>query len=295
MVTRALVLGGGGVVGIAWETGVLKGLRDGGVDPNAADLVVGTSAGSVVGSQVRGGLSLDELYAQQSTPMPQSEQLPMGQDMEKLVAIFTKWAQAPAMTEALCAEIGRLALEAKTDSEERWLAALRAGLVKSDDWPEQRLVVTSVDAETGAFKTWDRDAGVPMLAAIASSCAVPGMFPPVTVAGRRYIDGGVRSGTNADIAAGSDVAIIVAPIGGSDQGIGGIARRQLDAEADSLRASGSIVEVILPDAAAMEAFGPNLMDPARRTPAAEAGLRQGAEAATRLRDSWQAAVQSTAS
>lgn len=286
--TRALVLGGGGVVGIAWETGVLKGLRDGGVDPATADLIVGTSAGSIVGTQVRGGVSLDRLYAEQTAASDGRVEAAIGQDLEKLTAIFTRWAQAPAMTEQICAEIGALAVAAKTAPEEDWLNAIGARLPDRTAWPEGALVVTAVDAESGAFRTWDRASGAPLTEAVASSCAVPGMFPPVTIHGRRYIDGGVRSGTSVDLARGHDLVIVVAPIGASPQGIGGIARRQLDAEVDGLRAAGSTVEVILPDAAAQEAFGPNLMDPSRRGPAAEAGLRQGSETAARLASLWQA-------
>jgi NTE family protein len=285
--TRALVLGGGGVVGIAWETGVLKGLRDGGIDPATADLIVGTSAGSIVGTQVRSGRSLDDLYADQLSPSDGQLQQAVGQDMEKLMAIFARWSQATEMTEALCAEIGAQALVAKTAPEEEWLHALGALLPDASAWPNGSLIVTAVDAESGVFRTWDRTTGVALTPAVASSCTVPGMFPPVTIEGRRYIDGGVRSGTNADLARGHDTVVLVAPIGGSATGIGGIARRQLDAEVEGLRAAGSAVEVILPDAHAQEAFGPNLMDPSRRGAAAEAGLRQGAEVATRIASRWQ--------
>lgn len=293
--TRALVLGGGGVVGIAWETGVLKGLRDGGVDPATADLIVGTSAGSIVGTQVRGGRSLDELYAEQSAPSDGQVEQVAGPDLEKLMSIFARWSQALEMTEEICAEIGAQAIEAKTAPEEEWLQAIGSRLPDPVAWPDSALVVTAVDAESGAFRTWDRTSGVALRAAVASSCTVPGMFPPVTIEGRRYIDGGVRSGTNADLARGHNTVVLVAPIGGSEAGIGAIARRQLDAEVEGLRAAGSTVDVILPDAQAQEAFGPNLMDPSRRGTAAEAGLRQGAEAAARLVSLWQSTAGSAAS
>jgi NTE family protein len=289
-VTRALVLGGGGVVGIAWETGVLKGLRDGGVDPATADAIIGTSAGSIVGTQVRGGASLDALYAEQSAPTDGQIEQSMGLDIEKLTAIFTRWAQAPEMTQALCAEIGALALEARTAPEEQWLDAIGRRLPDRTAWPDADLIVTAVDAQSGEFRTWDRSSGVALAQAVASSCTVPGMFPPVTIGDRRYIDGGVRSASNADLARGHELVAVVAPIGASEQGIGALARRQIDAEVATLRGSDSDVELILPDARAVEAFGPNLMDPARRAPAAEAGLRQGREAAERLAARWQSAA-----
>src|SRR5215216_6217880 len=98
MARRALVLGGGGVVGIAWEAGVLKGLREGGVDPGAADLVVGTSAGSVVGAQLRGGRSLDDLYAEQLIPSDGAAEQTIGRDVARLRSIFGRWTRAEAMT-----------------------------------------------------------------------------------------------------------------------------------------------------------------------------------------------------
>jgi NTE family protein len=289
MATRALVLGGGGVVGIAWETGVLKGLREGGVDPDAAGLVVGTSAGSVVGTQLRGGRTPDDLYAEQFVPSDGAAERTIGQDADKLRSIFGRWTRAERMTRELSVEIGRLAIEAKTVSEEERLAIFRTRLLSVTDWPARPLIVTAVDALTGESRTWDRKSGVPLALAVASSCAVPGMFPPVTIDGRRYIDGGVRSGTSADLAGGHDAVLVVAPLGASPEGIGGISRRALDAEVEALRQAGSAVDVILPDEAAMVAFGPNLMDPERRASAAEAGLRQGRAAAPRLAASWMAA------
>ena len=286
MTGRALVLGGGGVVGIAWETGLLKGLRDAGLDPAAADLIVGTSAGSVVGTQIRAGRSLDDLYAAQFKPDDGATERTMGRDIDSLRAIFGLWGRAEEMTPELCARIGALAVAARTVSETERLAVFEERLLAVADWPAGGLAITAVDTETGELRVWDRHAGVPLKLAVASSCAVPGMFPPVTIGDRRYMDGGVRSGTSADLARGHDTVVVIAPIGASAQGIGGISRRHLDREVDELRAAGSSVAVLLPDAAAVEAFGPNLMDPAFRVPAAEAGLRQGTEAAQRLRSMW---------
>lgn len=284
--TRALVLGGGGIVGIAWEVGVLRGLRDGGAYVAGADLIVGTSAGSVVGTQLAAHRNLDDLYALQLLDSDGVIEERMQEiDLAALQTIFMKWGLAQEMTEPLMAEIGGLALQAKTATEGAWTAAIEHALAVPE-WPERDLRVTAVDAASGAFQVWTRASGVPLCLAVASSCTVPGLFPPVTIDGRRYVDGGVRSGTSVDLAIGYDHVLVIAPIGASAQGIGGIARRQLDSEVEAVRAAGSSVEVILPDAEAMEAFGPNLMDPSRRTAAAEAGMRQGLAAAESLRASW---------
>ncbi|HLZ69032.1 MAG TPA: patatin-like phospholipase family protein [Dehalococcoidia bacterium] len=286
MASRALVMGGGGVVGVAWETGILKGLRDGGIDPAAADLIVGTSAGSITGTQVRAGRSLDELYAAQTAPDSGEIRQQMAKlDIQALTALFQTWASTPEMTEAVAREIGQMALAAPAVDEGGWLQAIASAL-GVDGWPAGGLIAVAVDAGSGTLAAWDRASGAPLLQAVASSCAVPGMFPPVTINGRRYMDGGVRSGTNADLASGHDTVVIVAPIGARPEGIGRIARQALDAEAHLLREAGAAVEVLLPDDAALAAFGPDLMNPDQRQTAAEAGLRQGAEAGARLRGCW---------
>jgi NTE family protein len=181
-----------------------------------------------------------------------------------------------------------MALLAKTPDEAHLLDRFNDAGYMPQHWPAKRLLITTVDAETGGFVTWDRNSGVPLDRAIASSCAVPGLFPPITINGRRYVDGGVRSGTSADLANGFDDVVIIAPIGASPDGIGAIARRQIDAEIDALESSGSAVTLLLPDAEALQAFGPNLMDSARTAPAAQAGRRQGAALAEVLRDGWAA-------
>src|SRR5947209_623087 len=112
--SRALVLGGGGVIGVAWHTGVICGLRDVGVDPTQADLIVGTSAGSIVGAQLATGAAFDELYAAQIAPRSGGvDGLLSELDAEELRNLFRKWVFAPEMTQALAAEIGAMALAAK--------------------------------------------------------------------------------------------------------------------------------------------------------------------------------------
>ncbi|MHB8575798.1 MAG: patatin-like phospholipase family protein [Dehalococcoidia bacterium] len=289
MPSKALILGGGGVVGVAWHIGVVCGLREAGVDPADADLIVGTSAGSIIGTQLAAGVPFEDLYAAQLAPSTGAiEGLLTEIDVQSLTTIFQKWAQTTEMTDAIAAEIGAMALLAKTPDEERLFATFKEAGYVPEHWPAKRLLVTTVDAETGRFVTWDRDSGVPLDRAIGSSCAVPGLFPPITINGRRYVDGGVRSGTSADLAKGCDGVVIIAPIGASSEGIGAIARRQIDAEIDALESSGSAVTLLLPDDEALQAFGPNLMDSARTAPAAQAGRRQGAALAEVLRDGWAA-------
>jgi NTE family protein len=278
--TYALVLGAGGVTGIAWETGLLKGLRDAGLDLTGADLVVGSSAGSVVGAQVATGVPLDELYRRQvEPPRGTAERAP---DLGKLVEFFAGRSGPdatpevrPRPTREMLAWIGAQARACSLKiTEASRLEVIKARL-PVHEWPERPLLVTAVDTADGAFVTWQRSSGVPLPLAVASSCAVPWVYPPTTINGRRYMDGGVRSTTNADLATGNELVLIVAPISG-------FGRATVDEEADELRRAGARVEVVVPDAAAIEAIGPNPLDPARRAQAAEAGLAQAPSAVEAL-------------
>ncbi len=286
MTRNALVLGGGGALGISWEIGLLSGLLEEGIDIRAADLIVGTSAGSVVGAQIALGKTPAELTAEQIEPDDgQIAVLMAGIEPAAVMQLFMRWAGVKEVTQEVCAEIGAAALAAKTVEEAAWVGYFeeRIGVA---DWPDRSLLLTAVDCVTGGFQTWDKHAAVSLGRAVASSCAVPGLFPPVTIGGRRYTDGGVRSGTSADLASGFDSILIVAPIGSRSDGIDPLLGRQARAEAEALRAAGSSVELVFPDAATLEAMGINRMDASRRGVTVEAGVVQGRGLAAQLRDSW---------
>ncbi|HUA32258.1 MAG TPA: patatin-like phospholipase family protein [Candidatus Binataceae bacterium] len=298
MAKRALVLGGGGPVGIAWEAGLLAGLAEGGVDLSDADFIVGTSAGSFVGAQIAMGKAPGALAAPilaESAPAPESRpssDRPAGPPPD-LTMLITKMAEAASgkrPAREVRAEIGKWALEAKTMSEEAFIAGFGRSFneLPDDTWPERNYACTAVDALTGEFVVWNKEAGAGIKRAVASSCSVPGVFPPITIKGRRYIDGGMRSATNADLAKGYDVAIVVAVTGAATDKISEQFRKQLDKEIAVARESGTKVELIVPDAASLQAFGINLMDPRKRPGAAKAGLAQGNAQASSLRAAWKA-------
>jgi NTE family protein len=273
---KALVLGGGGLTGIAWEIGVLKGLRDLEVDLGTADLIVGTSAGSVVGALIATGVDLDDLLANE---MP-ADELGADFDPEQMVAAIGALMQGAQSLQELRARIGALALAAQTVSEEDRLNIIASRLPRHD-WPERRLLITGVDTADGEFAVWDKDSGVPLMMAVAASCAVPGIWPPVTIDGRRYMDGGVRSTNNADLAAGNDPVVILAPY---TIGLSG----SLDDETTAL--GDARVVIVTPDQIALEAIGPNPLDASRRAMALDAGLLQAASQAERVREAWDQAL-----
>ncbi|MGW1764309.1 patatin-like phospholipase family protein [Streptomyces sp. NPDC002073] len=274
----ALVLGGGGLTGIGWETGILHGLAAAGTDLSTADLVVGTSAGSVVGAQLTSGrLTPAELYERQLGDATGEAVARLGAGVVARFALSMLRERDP---HAYARRVGRYALAAATDDEAERRKVLAARLV-SHDWPARRLLITAVDALTGELRAFGREDGAGLVDAVSASCAVPGVWPPVTIGGRRFIDGGVRSGTNADLAAGCDRVVILAPMA-----LGTAVVPSARALADRLRAGGANVLLITPDRAARAAFGRNVLDPARRDPAARAGLAQAAVHAREAAAVW---------
>ncbi|MBE8517989.1 patatin-like phospholipase family protein [Amycolatopsis sp. H6(2020)] len=269
---QALVLGGGGVAGIAWTTGLLVGLAEHGQDLTGADLLVGTSAGSVVAAQVTSGRPLAELYARQADPAHQTPEIPAEIDFEKFAADFGGAVTGATDPAEVRRAVGKLALAAETVSEADRRAVISARL-PVHEWPSQRLVIVGVDAETGEPRRFDRESGVSLVDAVAASCAVPCVWPAVTIDGRRYVDGGVRSAENADYAAGFKRVTVVSPLG-VDNPLP--MEKPLLEVLDDLRAAGAEVALITPDEASKAAVGENPLDPATRTPAAEAGRAQGA-------------------
>lgn len=274
---RALVLGGGGVTGIAWMLGLLAGLEEHGLSLSDADLVVGTSAGSVVGVQVAGDADLEAAYASQLAE-PHGE---IAANLSPLVV--ARLILAAVLThspEAYARRVGRVALSARTVSEAERRAVFSTRL-STQTWPERPLAITAVDTESGAFTVFDRQSGVPLVDAVAASCAVPGVWPPVTINGRRFMDGGMRSPANLPLAAGYARVVVLAPLTQAlTPGTGVLA------QAAELRRGGSQVVVLSPDAAARRAIGRNVLDPSHRAAAARAGRAQAVEVADSVRQVW---------
>jgi NTE family protein len=270
-VTEALVLGGGGVGGIAWITGLLTGLADAGQDVTGADVLVGTSAGSAVAAQLGSGLPLEELYARQVDPALQAAEIMAEMDLDDFAAEIGTALGGAAGVPELRRAVGRFALRAATVPEARRRAVIESRL-PSHGWPARTLRIVAVDAESGQQRVFDNECGVSLVDAVAASCAVPGVWPPVTIDGRRYVDGGVRSIANADHAAGASRVLVVVPMGSVEPFPSDV---PLERSVEELRARGAQVAVVEPDEASRAAIGANPLDPSTRRPAAEAGRAQG--------------------
>lgn len=264
--TTALVLAGGGVAGIAWETGVLLGLRDVGVDLTSPDLVVGTSAGSTVGAQVLSGIDLEELFARQVAS--EHQELTPLVDVERVTAFFADLGDSSGGPDVdTLRQVGMFAKGTETVHVEVRRAVVQWRL-PSHEWPPVDLRIIAVDVDDGERVVLTRESGVPLVDAVAASCAVPGVWPPVPVNGRVLMDGGTRSLTNLDLASGHDDVVALVPLPG-------LGAAQLEREAEDVRRGGARVRLVVADDDAVAGMGPNPLDPASRRPAAEAGRRQG--------------------
>jgi NTE family protein len=277
----ALVLGGGGLAGIAWEVGVLVGLQDAGVVVTDADLVVGTSAGSVVGTLVAGGVDLAGLFASQTEAAPTTERS-VDVDLERLMTGFASAITGTRDPQERRARVGQLALDTATVPEAERVQIIASRLPFSD-WPGRPLAVTAIDTATGERVVFTRDSGVDLVPAVASSCAVPGVWPPVTIGTTRYMDGGIGSICNADLAGSADRVLVLAPMTGQEHNPLGTT---LAEEVEALRAGGAQVVVVAADEASTAAFGANPLDPATRAPSARAGRTQAAAVAETVRQLW---------
>jgi NTE family protein len=264
--TTALVLAGGGLTGIAWELGVLLGLRENGFDiTRDANLIVGTSAGSVVGTQLSQGRDLTELFQRQLEP--DTNEISPHIDIETLTQVYGNMRGGGTQTNEQRQAIGEIALNASTVAWPIRRAVIQ-GRVGTDEWPNGNLVLTTIDAHSGEFITWTRDSRVGLVDAVASSCAVAGVWPCVPINDRMYYDGGFRNAANASLAAGHDDIWVLAPLSGD-------ASPAVEEEVQELRTAGANVRYITSDDEAKAAMGINSLDPRARGAAAQQGLRQG--------------------
>ena len=270
-IKRALVLGGGGVAGIAWETGILQGIADESAATARAlldsDVLVGTSAGSAVVAQVGSGLSLEDLFARQVRGT--SAEIDPGVGVDAVTELFLAALSQPDATAVQKRQrIAAVALATETvaESVRRSVIAQR---LPTHAWPDRVLRVTAIDTATGELVVFERDSGVDLVDAVAASCAVPGVWPPVTIGDRRFMDGGIGSTINLDVADDCDVAVVLVPAGVSAPSPFGAG------PAAEIAAFGGPVLGVFADDESLAAFGPNALDPRCRIGSAEAGRAQG--------------------
>ncbi|WP_433672776.1 patatin-like phospholipase family protein [Nocardia sp. CA-136227] len=271
-IRRALVLGGGGAVGLSWMAGVVIALREAGFDPAAADRIVGTSAGAVVGAALAADVDLNLLLRRPSTGTAELEPIRFDPNsFGEILGLLGTPGLDPAEARR---RAGARALEMNLGDPATHIARIGAFLGHSD-WPQRDLLITAISVETGELRAWTPGGKATLPEALASSTSVPGVFPPIPIDGAHYFDGGMRSPINADLAAGAERMLVIEPLAHlfphapSDRDLGGAATM-----------------FIAPDADAIAAFGRDLFSADALVPAYEAGARQGAAAAPGVRDFW---------
>lgn len=274
----ALVLGGGGPVGGAWMTGVLAGLAEAGIDLGSADVVIGTSAGAVFGSRLRSGVPAADPYERQLSGAD-AVRLPV---TARRTACFLRAALGSRDPQRSVERLARAALRARTGPESDVFDTVGTLLGDVRDWPERELRIAAVDTQSGRTEVFDSRSGVTLLEAVAASCAVPVVWPPVTVAGRRWMDGGSRSTANLQLARGYRRVLAIAPV---PRAVG--PHPSASRQAAELSADGARVILLSPDRAARRMMGRNMADDTRRPAAARAGHAQARALAPSVADVWQ--------
>jgi NTE family protein len=292
---RALVLGGAGAAGNAWEIGVIAGLFEVGLDVTEADLTVGTSAGSTAAAQITSGKSPTELLAGiLSVQHPPTDSVgsarrrapigPVLDHMERTTAVIGAAEDAADMRRKMGAAALAADEPANSSVQQEWRATAAARL-PHQHWPQRLLLIPAVDAHSGEPVVFDRHSGVDLVDAVAASTSNGFGIPPYRIGAHRYINGGYRRNENADLALGYDRVLVLSPFGGrSRQPLAW--GMDLATQVDELRASGSMVEVIVPEPDAEHIFGANAMDLSLRPAAAEAGYNQGRALAEQLTEFW---------
>ncbi|HTZ30484.1 MAG TPA: patatin-like phospholipase family protein [Streptosporangiaceae bacterium] len=275
--SRAVVLSGGGAAGGAWMLGILSALREEGLDLGDADLIVGTSAGARVAAALGTGV-LREAAQQCRDGLPATwVPATLGQFMGASMRII---ADSPTEVEAArrIANMGPLGDRLASGADRRRAIAAQLPV---QEWPWQRLVITAVDAESGRRASFDAASRVGLVDAVTASGALPGIYPLVSINGRRFADGGVHSLYNADLAAGHDVVTVLSPMPLNEY-----FRAKLEAEVAALGAAE--VQIVIADERSLAAVGPDPNSAAAARAALEAGAAQARLEIARLKPVWQA-------
>jgi NTE family protein len=289
---KALVLGGGGSTGNAWLIGVVAGLCEAGLDVTAADLIIGTSAGSTAAAQLASAPPAELLTAALAIPPQRTRpgesnrgpapSRPVVDLMERTSRIIAESADADDMRRRM----GTAALEQAAQLDGPWQAQWRATVASRlprQDWPDRAVLITAVDASSGQPVVFDRYSGVDLADAVAASCSSGRAY---RIGDASYIDGGYRSNAeNADLATGCSRVLVLSPFGGRTR-TPQEWNLDLATQIAELRAGGSRVETVFPDSDSEHLFGVNAMDPFLRAPAARAGHDQGRARAAELAAFW---------
>ena len=286
-IERGLVLGGGGLWFVAWQTGYLRRLEELGLQLGLADRLVGTSAGSIVASILAGeklagfGRTVDLLTRAPGLLARMAASGPLEPSCERALDSFRDARDCEPQT---LREIGFAALAARTPTAEV-TARNFSVILRMRRWPSSRLHITCVDAFTGERIVVTRSAAVPLARAAAASSAVPGIFAPQPIQDRKCMDGGVAgTGVHLDLVAGARRALVISLVDGSEPDLawGTMTPESIRQEFADLQASGTEALRIVPRTQVPE----DVMDPRLAVSAVQEGVAQADDDITLLRDFW---------
>jgi NTE family protein len=269
-----LVLAGGGYAASAWELGLITGMADAGLEVRNADLFVGTSSGSRVALHLASGDAHEDAFQRRLQPGPPSSERPPVVDWVGLRDGVARAQQAGGSPTEILRRIGSLALAAASGTSGSSRRKIVAAQLPMETWPEKRVLIATVNADTGERRAFDRNSGIDLVNAVIATTASFG-WPPTLFQGEHYIDGGFYSTDNADLATGCDRVMILALQRPPE--IPSLSVVSLDETVKTLQDKGAWVEVIQPDEttlAALAATG-GVLNPAISAPAARAGRLQG--------------------
>lgn len=287
--TRALVLGGGGAVGVGWQVGILTGLRESGVDFTAADEILGTSAGSLVGALLSSGRDITGALAGLGALATTIDADAMAAGNDAFLDAMRR-ASLDADPEKLVREIGHTALTAPTIARDVYLG-LFGDVLDGIAWPSG-FRCTSIDAESGRLVVWDQESGVSLRDAVASSCALPAVFPPVEINGSLYMDGGILSHLNATSTLPADVVVVLSchPLAlpdASDQEALPASDIAANAEIGTLRETATVI-AIDPDFGDLNVAQEQMMNAKVASQAVQIGRQQAGVEAESILAAWNA-------
>ncbi|MFN2388580.1 MAG: patatin-like phospholipase family protein [Actinomycetota bacterium] len=297
MAKRGVVLGGGGLVGMGYLAGALKALDERGVDLAGAEVLIGTSAGSVLAAYLGAGWTQSDFYEYAHGRHPQAERTPEGEQDEVRRLFDPLWHNRAERARRAVGSFFALA-----SSRGYWRGGTRgrspaatlrrvfpAGMYSTsrtrerlwddlpEEWPRAGLFICAADLYSGKRVVFGRagEPEAPLPEAVLASTAIPGMFPPVRIGDKHYVDGGVVSATSLDLAveAGCETILCVAPLGYRSEGevvirdpklwsamlMRQLFARSLAREVRAARARGVEVLVIRPWLTELRAQGTNSM------------------------------------
>jgi NTE family protein len=302
------VLGGGGVLGFAWIVGAMTAIEhELDIHPGPDDLLVGTSAGSVVAALLGCGIEIDSIRRHQlGMPLPQDPPISWDYDVDSGGALPPRPGWRPGSPRLLWDGIrrhasippvvalsGLLPLGRGTlEPIRRMLDTVAAETVPDSNWPQRRTWVVATDYSTGARVVFGRagDPSADLADAVCASCSIPAWYAPVLIGGRAYIDGGTASNTSVDLLGPEDFdeVFVLAPMAAVapdsprspvamvERRVRKLITRGIVNDVERLRAAGVRVTLLTPGPEDLETMGTNLMNPRRRTDVLATALRTAA-------------------